>query len=122
VSGKTLQLTSQNFESEVLGASEPVLVDFWATWCPPCRAIAPAVESLAEDFAGRAKVGKVDVDANPDLAQRFGIQSIPTLLIFRAGRVVDHRIGAAPKAELTRMLEAQAPASVAPVASESLQG
>jgi thioredoxin 1 len=76
--------------------------------------IAPAVEALATDFAGRAKVGKVDVDAHPELAERFGIQSIPTLLVFKGGQVVDQRIGAVPKAELARMLDAQAPAGAAP--------
>jgi thioredoxin 1 len=114
VSDKVLQLTTETFESAVLRSTEPVLVDFWATWCPPCRMIAPTVEALAVDFEGRAKVAKVDVDSSPDLAERYGVQSIPTLLVFKGGQVVDQRIGAVPKAELSRMLEAQAPAAVAP--------
>jgi thioredoxin 1 len=117
LSDKVVQLTSESFEREVLRASEPVLVDFWATWCPPCRMIAPAVEALADDFAGRAKVAKVDVDSSPELAERFGIQSIPTLLVFKGGQVVDQRIGAVPKSELFRMLEAQTTLTAATPAS-----
>jgi thioredoxin 1 len=108
-----LHLTSANFEVEVLRASEPVLVDFWATWCPPCRMIGPAVEALAGEYAGKAKVGKLDVDESPDLAQRYGVQSIPTLLVFKDGRVVEQRIGALPKAEMARMLDAHATVSAA---------
>jgi thioredoxin 1 len=103
-----LHLTSANFETEVLRSSEPVLVDFWATWCPPCRMIAPTVEALAGEYAGKAKVGKLDVDESPDLAQRYGVQSIPTLLVFKDGQVVEQRIGALPKAEIARMLDAHA--------------
>jgi thioredoxin 1 len=112
VSDKVLQLTNANFEAEVLQSSEAVLVDFWASWCPPCRMIAPAIEALAEDFAGRAKVAKLDVDASPDLAERYGVQSIPTLLVFKGGQVVDQRIGAVPKWELQRMLDVHVPAPV----------
>jgi len=108
VSDKVLHVTSANFEAEVLRASEPVLVDFWATWCPPCRMIAPAVEALAGEYAGKAKVAKLDVDENPELAERYGVQSIPTLLVFKDGRVVEQRIGAVPKAEMARMLDAHA--------------
>ena len=100
VSDKVLQLTSANFEPEVLRSTEPVLVDFWATWCPPCRMIAPSVEALAVDFAGRAKVAKVDVDSSPDLAQRYGIQSIPTLLVFKGGKVVGQMVGAYPRSKM----------------------
>ena len=109
MSDMVLHLTSANFEAEVLRSSEPVLVDFWATWCPPCRMIAPAVEALAGEYAGKAKVGKLDVDESPDLAQRYGVQSIPTLLVFKDGQVVEQRIGAVPKAEMARMLDAHAP-------------
>ncbi len=108
MSDKVLHVTSANFEAEVLRASEPVLVDFWATWCPPCRMIAPAVEALAGEYAGKAKVAKLDVDENPELAERYGVQSIPTLLVFKDGRVVEQRIGAVPKAEMARMLDAHA--------------
>ncbi len=104
--------TDENFEAEVLQAKEPVLVDFWAAWCAPCRMIAPAVEAVAEQFAGRVRVGKLDVDSNGAVAERFGISGIPALLVFRDGRVVDQRVGALPKAELVRLLEANAPAAV----------
>ena len=102
---KVLHVTSASFEAEVLRSSEPVLVDFWATWCPPCRMIAPAISALADAYAGRAKVAKIDVDEAPDLAEKFGIQSIPTLLVFKNGQVVDQRVGALPQAEMARMRE-----------------
>ena len=108
MSDKVLHVTSANFEAEVLRSSEPVLVDFWAAWCPPCRMIAPAVEALAQEYEGKAKVAKLDVDENPDLAERYGVQSIPTLLVFKDGQVVEQRIGALPKAEMARMLDAHA--------------
>jgi thioredoxin 1 len=108
LSDKLLHVTSADFETEVLRSSEPVLVDFWAAWCPPCRMIAPAVEALADEYAGRAKVAKLDVDESPDVAERYGIQSIPTLLVFKDGSVVDQRIGAVPKSEMARMLDAHA--------------
>ena len=108
MSDKALHVTSANFEAEVLQAAVPVLVDFWASWCPPCRMIGPAVEELASEFEGKAKVAKLDVDANPELAQRYGVQSIPTLLVFKNGQVVEQRIGALPKAEMARMLDAHA--------------
>jgi thioredoxin 1 len=105
VSDKVVHLTSASFEAEVLRSSEPVLVDFWATWCPPCRMIAPAISALASQYAGRVKVAKLDVDTAPDVAERFGIQSIPTLLVFKDGQVVDQRVGALPQAEMARMLD-----------------
>ena len=100
-------LTDANFEAEVLQSKQPVLVDFWATWCPPCRVLGPFVDELAEAFAGRARVGKLDVDQNPAVVERYGIQAMPTLLVFKDGNVVDARIGAVPKAELARLLESQ---------------
>jgi thioredoxin 1 len=112
VSENVRVFTDENFEAEVLQAKEPVLVDFWAAWCAPCRMIAPAVEAVAEQFAGRVRVGKLDVDSNGAVAERFGISGIPALLVFRDGRVVDQRVGALPKAELVRLLEANAPAAV----------
>ena len=99
------ELTGENWDSEVLNSSEPVLVDFWATWCPPCRVIAPVIDALANDYKGRVKVGKLDVDSHGDVAGRYGIRSIPTLLVFRNGEVVDQRVGAVPQAELTRLLD-----------------
>jgi thioredoxin 1 len=110
VSDKVLHLTGASFESEVLQSREPVLVDFWAAWCPPCRMIAPHIDALAVDYAGRVKVAKLDVDEAPEVAQRYGIQSIPSLLVFKDGKVVDQRVGALPRADMARMLDAHAPA------------
>jgi thioredoxin 1 len=92
-----LALTTSQFEEEVMKSEVPVLVDFWATWCGPCRMIAPFVDQLASEFAGKAKVFKVDVDSEGELAMRFGVQSIPQLLIFKGGQEVDRHVGAAPK-------------------------
>ncbi len=99
-------LTDDNFSAEVLNASQPVLVDFWATWCGPCRMIAPIVQELSSEYEGRAKVGKLDVDAAQKTAAEFGIRSIPTLLIFKEGKVADQIIGAIPKGQITEKLEA----------------
>jgi thioredoxin 1 len=92
---------------EVLEADGPVLVDFWAEWCPPCRMIGPSIEALATAYSGRAKVGKLNVDENPAVAQTLGIRSIPTLLVFRGGRVVDQQIGAVPQPRIAAMIEQQ---------------
>jgi len=101
-----IALTDDNFSTEVLEADVPVLVDFWATWCGPCRMIAPIVEELSEEYAGKAKVCKMDVDAAQKTAAEFGIRSIPTLLIFKGGKVADQLIGAVPKQQITEKLEA----------------
>ena len=98
-------LTDQNFQTEVLGSATPVLVDFWATWCGPCRAIAPAVEQLAAEYKGKIKVGKMDIDAHQDVPAKYGVMSIPTLLLFKNGQVADQIIGAVPKSKLEAMIK-----------------
>jgi thioredoxin 1 len=103
---KPLEITDQNFQNEVLSSPVPVLIDFWAVWCGPCRAIAPVVEELAEEYDGRVKIGKVDVDSNPVIAGNFGIRSIPTLLIFKEGRVVDTVVGVVKKNVLAEKIDA----------------
>jgi thioredoxin 1 len=100
-------LTDDNWKAEVLEAAGPVLVDFWAEWCPPCRMIAPSIEALATAYSGRAKVGKLNVDENPIVAQTFGVRSIPTLLVFKGGQVVDQQIGAVPQPRIAAMIEHQ---------------
>jgi len=103
---EAIEITDANF-SEVLNTEKPVLVDFWAEWCGPCKMIGPIVIELADDYEGKAVVGKVNVDENPSTAAKFGIRSIPTLLVFKGGEVVDKQIGAVPKAVLSGKLEAQ---------------
>jgi thioredoxin 1 len=100
-----ITLNEDNFDEHVKRADGPILVDFWAAWCAPCKIVAPSLETLAAEMAGRAEVAKVDVDSNGDLANRFGIRSIPTLMVFKNGKVVDQLIGAAPKEQIQRMVE-----------------
>jgi thioredoxin len=100
-------LTDASWEEDVLKAEEPVLVDFWATWCPPCRMIAASIEAVGQQFAGRARVGKLNVDDNPETAARYGIRAIPTLLVFKGGVVVEQRVGALPQGEIAGLLEQQ---------------
>ena len=103
---KAIEITDANFE-EIINSNQPVLVDFWAEWCGPCKMIGPVVEELAGDFEGKAVVGKVNVDENAAVSAKFGNRSIPTLLIFKNGEIVDKQIGAVPKAVLSKKLEAQ---------------
>lgn len=97
--------TDANFEDEVLNSDQPVLVDFWATWCGPCRTIAPTIEKLAADYDGRAKVVKLDVDNNPQTAMKYGIRSIPSLLFFKDGKPVDQMVGVVPERVLADKLD-----------------
>ncbi len=106
MSGNVTQVTDATFEATVVNADKPAMVDFWATWCGPCRIIAPHVEALAEEFAGKAIVAKVDVDSSRQTAIKFGIQSIPTLLFFKGGKMVDRVIGAVEKKVLKEKLAA----------------
>lgn len=94
-----------DFAKEVLQSDQPVLVDFWATWCAPCRAIAPAVEELATQYKGKVKVAKINIDDNQDTPQQYGIRSIPTLLVFKGGKVVEQIVGAVPKSKLEAAMQ-----------------
>ncbi len=103
---KPVDVTDQTFQTQVLDNPLPVLVDFWATWCPPCRMIAPFVEQIAGEFEGRASVYKVDVDQNQGIAQKYNVRSIPTLLFFKGGQVADQIVGALPKDQIAARLSA----------------
>ena len=100
-----LELTTSNFDDETRKAGEPILVDFWAEWCGPCRMVAPILEQIATDYQGKARVGKVNVDEHSSLAARYGVQSIPTLLLFKQGKVVEQYIGATSKDTLSRLID-----------------
>jgi thioredoxin 1 len=100
-----LAVNDLNFDQEVVGSSVPVLVDFTATWCGPCRQIAPFVDQLADEFHGRAKVVKLDIDESPNTARRFQIRGVPTLMVFKGGQVVGQQVGMAPKSRLSHLLE-----------------
>ena len=100
-----IELTKENFQTEGIDSDVPVLVDFWATWCGPCRAVAPIIDELAAEYEGKLKVGKVDVDAEQQLAGDFGVRSIPTLLIFNGGKLAEQLVGAVPKSELVDKLQ-----------------
>ena len=100
----TLTFTDSTFDQEVINSEVPVLVDFWAEWCGPCKMMAPTLDAIATEFAGKLKVGKLNVDDNGGTAMRYGIRGIPTLLLFKGGRVVGNRVGAVPKSEVLKML------------------
>ncbi|AYG57420.1 thioredoxin [Rhizobium jaguaris] len=104
----TVKVDTSNFASEVLQSAEPVVVDFWAEWCGPCKMIAPALEELAVQFEGKVKVAKLNIDENPELAAQFGVRSIPTLAMFKAGEVADIKVGAAPKTALQNWISSAA--------------
>lgn len=103
--GKAIEITDSNFD-EITNTDKPVLVDFWAEWCGPCKMIGPVVEELANDYEGKAIIAKVDVDSNPNTSAKFGIRSIPTLLVLKNGKIVEKQVGAVPKSVLTQKLDA----------------
>ncbi len=106
MSGNVAEFTDANFQSEVLDSAQPVLVDFWAPWCGPCRMIAPMIEELAGEYAGSVKIGKINIDDSPNAASSFGVSSIPTLMVFKGGDVVDRFVGVQPKNRLQKALDA----------------
>lgn len=97
----TVKVDTSNFQSEVLEAAEPVVVDFWAEWCGPCKMIAPSLEEISSEMQGKIKVAKVNIDENPDIAAQYGVRSIPTLAVFKGGEVADIKVGASPKSALS---------------------
>jgi len=105
MSSSPLVITDASFDTDVLNAEKPVLVDFWATWCGPCRALAPVIDELASDFEGRASIAKMDVDSNRETPSKFGIRGIPALLLFKEGQVVGQLVGAQPKAKISELIE-----------------
>jgi thioredoxin 1 len=105
MAGNVLEFTDSSFEQEVLKSDQPVLVDFWAVWCGPCRMIAPTVEALANDYAGKAKIGKVNVDENQSIPQKYGIRGIPTLLLFKNGEVQEQLVGAASRETIENLIK-----------------
>ncbi len=104
---KVIAVTDQSFESDVLNSSIPVLVDFWAEWCGPCKMLAPVLESVVDDYAGKVKIVKINVDENPETAPKFGIRGIPTLILFKNGEVATTKVGALSKSQLTDFLDGQ---------------
>lgn len=104
----TVKVDASNFQDEVLNSAEPVVVDFWAEWCGPCKMIAPSLEEISNEMAGKVKVVKLNIDENPDLAAQYGVRSIPTLALFKSGEVADIKVGAAPKTALTSWISTAA--------------
>jgi len=100
-----VEVTDANFQSEILNSSMPALVDFWAVWCAPCRAIAPHVEALAKEYDGKVRVGKCDIDANPNVPSQYDVRSIPTLMVFKDGKVVGQIVGSAPRAKIEELIK-----------------
>lgn len=110
MAGKAITFTDDNFNDLVLKSDKPVLVDFWAVWCGPCKAIAPSIEELSVELEGKVVIGKLDVDSNPEISMKYGIMSIPTLLVFKNGEIVDKMVGSAPKAAINDKLKKYLPA------------
>ncbi|MFD1747236.1 thioredoxin [Rhizobium helianthi] len=104
----TVKVDMSNFQSEVLDSAEPVVVDFWAEWCGPCKMIAPSLEEISAEMAGKVKIAKLNIDENPELAAKFGVRSIPTLAMFKGGEVADIKVGAAPKTALSSWISGNA--------------
>lgn len=102
-----IEITNLNFDEKVTNNEIPVLIDFWAEWCAPCRMLAPAVDAVAQEYKGKAVVGKVDIDSQVELAQKFGVMSIPTLILFKNGEVVGKSVGVVPKEKITAMIDAE---------------
>ena len=100
-----LEFTDQNFDADVIGSDTPVLVDFWAEWCAPCKMIAPTVEALAKEYEGQVRIGKLNIDENPSVPSRFGIRGIPTLMLFKKGEVAEQIVGVKPKADLKAAID-----------------
>lgn len=105
MSNSVIEITVANFEDEVLKSDVPVLVDFWATWCGPCKMVSPLIDELADDFSGRAKVGKINVDEQMELAEKFKVMTIPTVIVFKGGEEVEKSVGAKAKADFAQMIE-----------------
>ncbi|PJI40062.1 MAG: thioredoxin [Rhizobium sp.] len=104
----TVKVDNSNFQAEVLDSAEPVVVDFWAEWCGPCKMIAPSLEEISNEMAGKVKVVKINIDENPEIAAKFGVRSIPTLAMFKGGEVADIKVGAAPKTALASWISSAA--------------
>jgi thioredoxin 1 len=103
----TKTITDESFAADVLGSDKPVLLDFWAEWCGPCRMIGPALEEISNEMAGKIKVAKVNIDENPEIAGKYGVRGIPTMLLFKNGEIVAQKVGAAPRGQIQDWLEAQ---------------
>lgn len=105
MAGNMIEFTDDNFQSSVLQSTEPVLVDFWAPWCGPCRLLAPTIEELSNDYAGRVKIGKLNTDDNPEVASSLGISAIPTVMLFKGGNVVEKFVGVQPKSKMSGVID-----------------
>ena len=106
MSSKAIQITNRTFDEKVSSSSRPVLVDFWAEWCAPCRMLSPTIDQIAEDYDGKVTVGKINIDEEPELAQRFGVMSIPTLILFKDGSIVSRSVGVVGKDKIAAMIDA----------------